>query len=136
MYYYVNAHVCNYALTIFTHFCPSACLHFSLCLMPQFIYQAGSTLTLNDCPVFISVRQTCCKFISSFLGFCSAGAWHALCFWIGVSVFVPGRELEIRLRPFCTCIPFTSHLIPLTITHTLSVPLGHTELKLLQGRFL
>lgn len=53
-------------------------------------------------------------------------------FWTGVSVFVPDRELEIRVRHFCTCIPFTSHLISLsfTITHPLSPsissPLRHT----------
>lgn len=30
-------------------------------------------------------------------------------------MFVPDRELEIRGRHFCTCIPFTFHLISLTI---------------------
>lgn len=58
---------------------------------------------------FKSVWQSGCKFITSSSGLCSASAWHALCFWIGV--FVPDWELEIRLRHFCTCIPFTSHLI-------------------------
>lgn len=58
---------------------------------------------------FKYVWQSGCKFITSSFGLCSASAWHALCFCIGV--FVPDWELEIRLRHFCTCIPFTSHLI-------------------------
>lgn len=82
---------------------------------------------------------------SQVFGLCSAAAWRALCFWIGV--FVPDRELEIRLRHFCTCIPFTSHLIShyhSTPSLSLSVPHRHTRevlfasagLQLLQDRLV
>jgi len=41
--------------------------------------------------------------------FCFTGAWQCFCFW--VSVFVQDRELEIRGKHLCTCIPFKSHLV-------------------------
>lgn len=51
LYSYVNVHnMCNYAHTlelVYTLF---------LCPFPQLKYQACTTLTLSDCPVFISVR--------------------------------------------------------------------------------
>lgn len=74
-------------------------------------------------PVSISVRQSGCKFIKFFRR-CSTTAWHALCVWIGA--FVPDRELEIRLRHFCTCIPFTSHLISHHHTPSLSASQTHS----------
>lgn len=107
-YSYVNVNMCNYPLTIFpTPLSLSLFKHSSPSLLPQLKYGVSATLTLSDC----SARQTGCKFIKFFGGLCSAGAWHALCLWIGESVFVPDGELEIRGRHFCTCIPFTSHLV-------------------------
>ncbi len=81
---------------------------------------------------------------SQVFGFCSAGAWHALCFWLEC-LFVPDSELEIRLRRSCTCIPFTSHLISLSHYHWPSLSLLYTlcffymhaciQLLLLQGGY-
>lgn len=108
---YVNVHMCNYAETIlpytfvfhififisfFTHFSRSHGLNIKRYFHVERLFPPSyppGRAAVNSSQVF---------------GLCSAAAWRALCFWIGV--FVPDRELEIRLRHFCTCIPFTSHL--------------------------
>ena len=100
---------------ILRHICLPACLHYSLrapchslSIEPWLLWH-WPIVPSSDLSGGPAVNS------SQVFGLRAAWAWHALCFWTGVSVFVPDRELEIRGRHFCTCIPFTFHLVPLTI---------------------
>ena len=100
---------------ILRHICLPACLHYSLGApchslnIERGLLWHWAIFPSSDLSGGPAVNS------SQVFGLRAAWAWHALCFWTGVSVFVPDRELEIRGRHFCTCIPFTFHLISLTI---------------------
>ena len=126
--------MCNYTQALLpTPLCLGLFTHLFLCLLPQFVHGVSSSVILSDGPSFKPSGAV--NSSHSLPGFGATGAWHALCFSIGVAVFVPERELETRVRPLCTCVPFTPHLIspPLCLSDTLGF---HFKWSKWKGRFL
>lgn len=111
LYSYVNVHnMCNYAQTlelVYTLF---------LCPFPQLKYQACTTLTLSDCPVFISVRPAV-NSLSFWVLFRRSWARSLLLDW---SVCVCSRQ---RIRDHSEAF---LHLYPLHNSSHLSVSHHHS----------
>lgn len=113
LYSHVNVNMCNYALTIFpTPLSFSLFKHSFLSLLPWLKYGVCAILTLSDCAVFISVRQTGCKFITSF--------WALFCWSLACSLLLDWRVCvcsRLRIRDQSEAF---LHLYPLHISSRLS----------------